>query len=374
MEAAADSSSSSYLGMYMLQQESPDVISAAFRVPKGTVKQSLDISITKTTVKAGLKGQPPIIEGTLVAAVKGDSMWGLEREAGLVTLELEKKSDEYWPFLIAGPRRGQDLSTMDAHSLFILGCVGLDSPQSKESLDKALNYLQVSAERGHPASLCELGRLYLNGMELRLRESDPTSSSSSFSKQVTFTLSKDVDKAYELFLRAADEGGSSQACFQVALFHHLGGMGKQPRDLPRAITYYKRCEEVVPMACFNLGLIHLQELEHYDLVAARQYFLMAVAKDPTLEKDIPPLFAQEWKKFEDSQKALRAAELKRQSDASRAALKSSAQKLKTSTPTTKTTTIQKKWDTWTIVGAVAAVAVIGGIAYQHFRPSSPGSG
>jgi hypothetical protein len=46
------------------KQES-STISVSFEVPPGTPKNSIDVSITSSSLVAGLKGQPPILSGTL---------------------------------------------------------------------------------------------------------------------------------------------------------------------------------------------------------------------------------------------------------------------------------------------------------------------
>ncbi|KAG0315641.1 hypothetical protein BGZ97_008017 [Linnemannia gamsii] len=78
-------------------------VDITFEVPKGTRAKDLVIDIKKKSLKAGLKGQTPIIEGTLTKEVKlDDSTWSLEDQKE-ITIHLEKaKSTEWWKAVIEG--------------------------------------------------------------------------------------------------------------------------------------------------------------------------------------------------------------------------------------------------------------------------------
>ncbi|KAG0289585.1 hypothetical protein BGZ98_003783 [Dissophora globulifera] len=72
-------------------------------VPKGTRGKDLVIEIKKKSLKVGLKGQDPIIQGTLSKEIKTeDSTWTLDDQKE-VNIHLEKyKGTEWWSCVIDG--------------------------------------------------------------------------------------------------------------------------------------------------------------------------------------------------------------------------------------------------------------------------------
>lgn len=64
-------------------------------VPAGTKAKMMDISITKTKLKVGLKGQPAILDGELFEPVKvDDCIWNME--GGEVDITLQKGEGMHW--------------------------------------------------------------------------------------------------------------------------------------------------------------------------------------------------------------------------------------------------------------------------------------
>lgn len=58
-------------------------------LPDGVTSKMLDVQIKANTIKAGIKGQPPIIDGPLHKKVKtGDCLWSLESDGPKRTLQL----------------------------------------------------------------------------------------------------------------------------------------------------------------------------------------------------------------------------------------------------------------------------------------------
>lgn len=78
-------------------------VDISFEVPKGTRGKDLVIEIKKKSLRAGLRGQTPIIEGTLTKEVRlDDSTWSLEDQKE-VAIHLEKaKGSEWWKSVIEG--------------------------------------------------------------------------------------------------------------------------------------------------------------------------------------------------------------------------------------------------------------------------------
>ena len=74
-------------------------ITITFKVAANIKGKDLDIHCDNTTLFAGIKGQTPIIDGELHAAIKSDSMiWTLEeiKDGKLVTITFEKANPTWW--------------------------------------------------------------------------------------------------------------------------------------------------------------------------------------------------------------------------------------------------------------------------------------
>lgn len=66
-------------------------------VPKGTPGKQLDVVIKEQHLSVGVKGGDPVVSGRLDAPVLPDECcWTLEREDGLVTVQLDKKDKMHW--------------------------------------------------------------------------------------------------------------------------------------------------------------------------------------------------------------------------------------------------------------------------------------
>eukprot|EP01006_Ploeotia_vitrea_P006534 TRINITY_DN13602_c0_g1_i1.p1 TRINITY_DN13602_c0_g1~~TRINITY_DN13602_c0_g1_i1.p1 ORF type:complete len:193 (-),score=42.48 TRINITY_DN13602_c0_g1_i1:56-634(-) len=87
-------------------EQNDDEVTVSVPVPPGTTAKQLDIVIKQTTLKVGIKGQPPIIDGKLHKAVNTeDSMWSLEKDKNMAILYLQKlnlKHEEWWAAVIEG--------------------------------------------------------------------------------------------------------------------------------------------------------------------------------------------------------------------------------------------------------------------------------
>lgn len=58
-----------------------DEVTVFIPVPDNSITKNLDVEIKATTLKIGVKGQPPIINGALHKKVKaGDCLWTLEKD------------------------------------------------------------------------------------------------------------------------------------------------------------------------------------------------------------------------------------------------------------------------------------------------------
>ncbi|KAI1300400.1 hypothetical protein EDD11_006206 [Mortierella claussenii] len=87
---------------YKWRQSLVDV-DVSVQVPKGTRSKDLIVDLKKKSLKVGLRGQAPIIEGTLFKEIKvDDSTWTLDGQKE-INIHLEKlKGTEWWKCVIEG--------------------------------------------------------------------------------------------------------------------------------------------------------------------------------------------------------------------------------------------------------------------------------
>ncbi|GAA6020326.1 hypothetical protein JCM10207_003228 [Rhodosporidiobolus poonsookiae] len=85
---------------YRWRQTLSDV-TVTIPVPPGTKGKQLDVVIKKLHVRAGLKGEAPVLEGELAREVRvDDSTWTLDDSRDLV-LSLEKVNQQtWWPHVV----------------------------------------------------------------------------------------------------------------------------------------------------------------------------------------------------------------------------------------------------------------------------------
>ena len=75
-------------------------------IPKGLRGSDMDVKITRDSLRAGIKGQPPAVEGQLrYKCSLDDSTWGLDTDDNKLEITLVKhvpQEVEYWPSLLVG--------------------------------------------------------------------------------------------------------------------------------------------------------------------------------------------------------------------------------------------------------------------------------
>eukprot|EP00249_Psilotum_nudum_P006917 c20159_g1_i1 orf=506-1489(-) len=78
-------------------------VSVQIPVPPGTKTRFVWCEIKKNSLKAGLKGKPPVLEGQLYAAVKADDcFWSLEDGNTLSILLTKSNQMEWWNCVVKG--------------------------------------------------------------------------------------------------------------------------------------------------------------------------------------------------------------------------------------------------------------------------------
>ena len=77
-------------------------------VPKELRGSDMAVTITRDSLKAGIKGEPPAVEGKLRYKINLDeSTWGLDTDDHKLEITLVKhipQEVEYWPSLLVGGR------------------------------------------------------------------------------------------------------------------------------------------------------------------------------------------------------------------------------------------------------------------------------
>lgn len=72
-------------------------------VPSGTKGRQCDVSITRTSLKAGLKGSDPVLEGKLFAAIKPDeSLWQVVDGSSLEITLPKVDNMQWWKTVVEG--------------------------------------------------------------------------------------------------------------------------------------------------------------------------------------------------------------------------------------------------------------------------------
>lgn len=88
-------------GKYVWTQQLAEAV-VTVKVPPGTKTKMLDVNFTNTKLRVGLKGQPPIVDGTFSKRIiVDDSLWTLEDDEVVFTLQKENKM-EWWKNILVG--------------------------------------------------------------------------------------------------------------------------------------------------------------------------------------------------------------------------------------------------------------------------------
>ena len=75
---------------------------ASFPMPKGTRARNCDVQLTSTSLRVGLKGQAPIVDGPLFESIKvSDSGWSLADD-NLDVLLMKENKQQWWKTIIKG--------------------------------------------------------------------------------------------------------------------------------------------------------------------------------------------------------------------------------------------------------------------------------
>lgn len=106
---------------------------ASFPVPAGTKSRQVDVVITATKLRVGLKGSTPLADGALFKKVKvDDSFWTLE-DGNRVCVYLQKENQmEWWKTIVQGDAEIDTKKVQPENSK--LGDLDADTRQTVEKM------------------------------------------------------------------------------------------------------------------------------------------------------------------------------------------------------------------------------------------------
>ncbi|KAH6681040.1 nuclear movement protein nudC [Plectosphaerella plurivora] len=89
---------------YVWKQTDIKWVSVEFTVPANLKSRDLAISFTKSSLKAGIRGQAPIIEGDFPHPIRvDDSTWTMVQDGDTKTVDIQLKKTnemEWWPHIV----------------------------------------------------------------------------------------------------------------------------------------------------------------------------------------------------------------------------------------------------------------------------------
>lgn len=109
---------------------------------------------------------------------------------------------------------------------------------TEKNIRETLKWLEISAEKGYWRSICELGNLYIEGVE----------------------CDKDIDMGFECYLSAAKMGYPSAKCHLADLSYDIYNNGGDSEDLDTAIALYEEAYDLGSAnAAYKLCIIYFMK-------------------------------------------------------------------------------------------------------------------
>eukprot|EP01065_Artemidia_motanka_P039188 TRINITY_DN48063_c0_g1_i1.p2 TRINITY_DN48063_c0_g1~~TRINITY_DN48063_c0_g1_i1.p2 ORF type:complete len:201 (+),score=54.94 TRINITY_DN48063_c0_g1_i1:57-605(+) len=137
-------------------------------IPQGTRAKMLDVRISGTSVAAGMKGKPPLVEGKLygTGCKEDDSTWNIEDGSTLV-IHLEKqnrKHEEWWDCAIQGHPKlnmkqlkppAKSYQALDGEAQGVIRKMMFDQQQKRQGLptSEEMQMQEMMAKFGAPPGL-----------------------------------------------------------------------------------------------------------------------------------------------------------------------------------------------------------------------------
>ncbi|KAJ3452087.1 sel-1-like protein [Anaeramoeba flamelloides] len=234
-------------------RETTESVIFSFTVQEGTTLDDIEIELTPTSIKAGLKGKNPVIQGKLFDSIDPNSSEFVlveddNQHSVIITLQKSQKIE--FKIHIIDKYEG----SIDPHSSYLLSIHYFH----KNEIELAVDFLQIAANVGH----------YLAAYQMALVFNEPTIAQS-YGQQTNPEL------AFKYFKIAADMQLPAALFFLGTLCE--SGKGCQ-KDLNLAKDYYEKALQLnFFQSAHNLGLLYCKDSDEIkqDYERAFEYFQIA---------------------------------------------------------------------------------------------------
>eukprot|EP00026_Physarum_polycephalum_P011523 Phypoly_transcript_11755.p1 GENE.Phypoly_transcript_11755~~Phypoly_transcript_11755.p1 ORF type:complete len:365 (+),score=65.03 Phypoly_transcript_11755:75-1169(+) len=208
-----------------------DTVDLSFKVPPGSRSRDLEVKWEAKGVSACVKHQPATIKGEFYAPIKSEnSIWQLE--GNTVTLHIEKRTQDIWPYII---KPGPDIDPCSKYNIANAMEEGVDDLPKNPA--RGFELLRQAADSGMEDAQMKVGLIF-SGLNKEYPDVTPSDS-----------------QAFTYFSYAANQHGNPAALHFVATAFHQGtGVEKSPK---MAETFYqKAAAQRNPVAIYNLGVLY----------------------------------------------------------------------------------------------------------------------
>jgi len=234
----------------------------SFKVPDQTTKQNVNVTITNTSIIAGVKNKPPTVVGVLFDGVD-NSTWQFESKKTdkYITIHIEKAGVGLWPILIKGPK-GTEIDTQSLFQLASAYELG-NHPKFPQNLPQALNYFKDAADKGSISAQTKLASIY------------------SLGEKTGYPIKQD-DELTVKYAKLAADGGSPEGMALLGQIY-IKGMGPIPKDIEEARKWLNKAHEMGDiMAPFIIGHLYIDEEKQPNYTEAIKWIKIAVDKGNVL--------------------------------------------------------------------------------------------
>ncbi|KAJ3445848.1 sel1-repeat-containing protein ybeq [Anaeramoeba flamelloides] len=202
------------------------LITLSINIPIGTHLTDLELEFKEQSIRVGILGQKPIIEGKLLHRIDPTQVSYSLVESNRAQITIEVDMSENWYVLVGGPNE----SKIDSHSRFLLA----KHAEEEGDLSTALQWLLQAAEEGHFQSIFRVATIYTT--------------------DTRYPVQVDNDKALK-YWKIAAATGQGESLFMVGCFYYSGTACS--KDYAQAVEYFNQAIRAdCKAAYFNLGLIY----------------------------------------------------------------------------------------------------------------------
>jgi len=230
----------SRFGTFYEWSDHHDEACVSFYIPPNKSKKDIAIIIKNDQICAGIKGQTPIVQGTLFEPVM-HSLWFLSD--GKVSIDLEKKRKTPWPMLVKGPvLKGEDI---DGQSQYEFAQAKIHGRHFEVDLREGFRNMLAAAKKGLLLAQKGAARVYL-GLD----------------KKFLDILKTDATKALDFLKMANKQWNDPEAQLMIGHVYFNGTAGIEQDLFISEEWYSKAAKQGVPIAFYHLGLVAFKRGEY----------------------------------------------------------------------------------------------------------------